>query len=95
MKLIDFGKIWSVIMKNQISVSEDIDKCEITINGEIIFGWIIHEKRCPKCNEYQMYYEKYDSEFCAYENKWLITKCSDETCEYCKNRPLKPLLHNN
>lgn len=36
------------------------------------------------------YDEKYDVFFCPICDDWLEKKCSDDDCDYCKNRPLKP-----
>jgi hypothetical protein len=39
--------------------------------------------------------KKYSIEYDAYyndeTNQWLEDKCGDPNCEYCKNRPEKPL----
>lgn len=78
-------------MKSRIKVTENIEKCEVLIGDQAIPGWIINEEKCPQCNNFQIYHDNYDSEFCAYENKWLSSVCGDETCDYCKNRPSRPL----
>ena len=47
--------------------------------------------RCPDCGKKGSYKEKYDAYFCSKCNKWLDTKCSDITCEYCSKRPDNPI----
>ena len=48
-----------------MKIIEDIDKNEVIINDIRIEGSIADEK-CPKCNNFLILYEKYDSYFCAY-----------------------------
>ena len=62
----------------------------IKIDQEEIIGFIAKEN-CPKCNTKQIYYAKFDSCFCPKCNIWLETQCSDLNCNYCHNRPAKPL----
>ena len=40
--------------------------------------------------EYQ-YSEKYDAYYDAETNQWIDSKCSDPNCEFCVNRPERPL----
>lgn len=50
-----------------------------------------------KCNHDKTtldYSEEHDSYFCAKCNEWLENDCKDTKCEYCKNRPDKPLKDN-
>ena len=37
------------------------------------------------------YSEEYDSDYDVEANEWLEKKCSDPNCEFCKNRPERPL----
>jgi len=62
-----------------VKIIEDIDKNEVIINDIRIEGSIADEK-CPKCNNFLILYEKYDSYFCAYCNEWTERKCSDPDC---------------
>ncbi len=62
----------------------------IEIDGRRIEGWI-DEKPCPTCSKATAYYDRFDAFFCDYCNNWLDSNCGDSTCEYCKNRPDKPL----
>lgn len=62
----------------------------VTINGKKINGWIT-ELVCTQCSCKQFYYEIYDAEYCPICNIWLSSQCSDLNCEYCTNRPEKPL----
>jgi hypothetical protein len=42
-------------------------------------------------NEDIVYSEKYDTYYNAKTNAWVEDKCDDPACEYCTNRPDKPL----
>ena len=42
-------------------------------------------------NEDIVYSEEYDTYYNAKTNEWVEDKCDDPTCEYCINRPAKPL----
>jgi hypothetical protein len=55
------------------------------------FEGFIDDVVCPKCSEFRIYSDKYDSYFCANCNEWLESACRDTTCEYCRKRPSKPL----
>jgi hypothetical protein len=47
---------------------------------------------CPTCsNEKRSYSEEYDAYYCDFCNSWLEDTCGDSDCEYCNNRPEKPL----
>lgn len=71
-------------------IFEDDDTCEVVIGDKRIDGFIFDEK-CKKCSNFIIHYEKYDAFFCAYCNEWTEKACGDPDCEYCKNRPEKPL----
>lgn len=71
-------------------VFEDDDTGEVIINDIRIEGFIF-DKKCSKCDNFLIYYEKYDVFICAYCNEWTERKCGDINCEYCKNRPDRPL----
>lgn len=43
-------------------------------------------------NYYSM---EHDSEVCIYCNEFVNTNCGAEDCEYCENRPVKPLDVSN
>ena len=60
------------------------------INGQKFDG-IIDDMPCPKCSEFRIYSDDFDAYFCAACNEWLESACSDTTCEFCKDRPDKPL----
>jgi hypothetical protein len=63
---------------------------EIIIDGFRFYGYIDGE-RCQTCEEFQIYYDKYDAYFCPKCNKWKDSNCGDPDCLYCNKRPLKPL----
>ena len=41
------------------------------------------------------YSEQYDAYYCESCNEWLEDICTDRDCEFCKNRPIKPLENKN
>ena len=49
------------------------------------------EDKCPSCGESKYMNYKYDAIFCLKENKWLESGCQDPECEFCNNRPDKPI----
>ena len=73
-----------------MKIFEDDDSCDVIIDGTRIEGYIFDEK-CKKCGNFIIYYDRYDAFFCAYCNMWTNQQCGDVDCEYCKNRPEKPL----
>ncbi|ACM61770.1 hypothetical protein B0S90_0209 [Caldicellulosiruptor bescii] len=48
-------------------------------------------KLCPFCLSESLYNYQYDAYYCERCNIWLEPKCEDDSCEFCKNRPLRPL----
>lgn len=71
-------------------IIEDIDNDEVIINDIRIEGFI-GDRKCPKCNNFEIYYKKYDAYFCAHCNEWIEDKCKDSNCFYCNDRPQRPL----
>ena len=43
----------------------------------------------------EAYSEKYDAYYDEDTNEWLESKCDDPTCEFCVNRPERPLEVNS
>lgn len=41
------------------------------------------------------YSEEYDTYYNEETNEWIEDKCDDPNCEFCINRPDKPLEKNN
>jgi len=76
-------------MSRHISYNED--NCEVDIEGQKIMGWILDEF-CDVCKSKLVYYEKYDAKFCPQCNEWKEIGCGDINCEYCRQRPPKPLI---
>ncbi len=62
----------------------------VEINGDQIDGWV-DDALCVACANKRIYYNNFDAFFCADCNIWLESNCSDPACEYCRNRPDKPL----
>lgn len=73
-----------------MKIIEDEKNGDVIINSIKIEGFVWDEK-CKICNNFLIYSDKYDAYFCAYCNVWVEPKCGDPNCEYCKNRPDKPL----
>jgi hypothetical protein len=46
------------------------------------------ERKLRKKKKYSV---EYDAYYNSETNQWLEDKCSDPYCEYCENRPDKPL----
>ena len=38
------------------------------------------------------YSEEYDAYYNQTTNEWTETKCDDPACEYCTNRPERPVV---
>jgi hypothetical protein len=72
-------------------LKEDDRTGEVIIDHIKIEGFIFYDRKCDTCMNYEVYYETYDAFICAYCNKWLEPKCGDPGCQYCKDRPIKPL----
>ncbi|AYO31667.1 hypothetical protein D2962_14630 [Biomaibacter acetigenes] len=51
----------------------------------------ISDERCKRCNKFLIHYDRYDAFFCAFCNIWTEGKCSDPSCQFCRNRPERPL----
>lgn len=49
------------------------------------------DQKCPNCGNSKYYHHDYDALFCLKENIWLETGCDDPKCEYCGDRPNKPI----
>ncbi|WP_397539108.1 hypothetical protein [Rummeliibacillus pycnus] len=74
----------------KIEVKDD-DK--VVIDGFEFYGHIEQEQFCSKCEFNLVYNEDFDAYFCPKCNYWNEAQCSDPDCEYCPNRPEKPLPH--
>jgi len=58
--------------------------------------WLSHgtisTEKCTECNEWLLYFDKYDANCCPWCNIWSDSKCSDTNCEFCANRPETPKM---
>ncbi|MBD8026958.1 hypothetical protein H9636_09855 [Ureibacillus sp. Re31] len=63
----------------------------VIVNNFEIVGFVDEENNCMICEMNLIYYEDYDAYICPKCNRWTETKCSDSNCNYCINRPEKPL----
>ena len=46
--------------------------------------------KCDECDTNQLYYFKYDADFCPQCNKWISKDCGDPNCYFCDGRPETP-----
>ena len=77
-----------------MEIIEDLENGTVAINGELIMGFIYYDDHCVQCHNDLIYYERYDAIFCAHCNTWKEKKCDSPTCNYCADRPKKPLRSN-
>jgi len=71
-------------------VTENSDRGVVIVEGREIEGFI-DEEICVSCCQFRVYYDDFDAFFCPQCNNWLESACNDSGCEYCSNRPVKPL----
>ena len=45
---------------------------------------------CKKCDIRGEYSDRYDDYYCKGCDIWIGKGCTDETCYYCRDKPLKP-----
>jgi hypothetical protein len=67
------------------------DENSIVHIGEKTINGFISDDECTTCNSKIIFSEDFDALFCPQCNRWLESKCADKNCDYCKNRPIKPL----
>lgn len=48
-------------------------------------------EKCPFCSSPSLYSYDYDAYYCEKCNVWLEAECGDENCEFCRERPERPL----
>lgn len=48
-----------------------------------------------ECSSKKKYSEEYDCYYCESCNIWLEDECDDTGCEFCKDRPDKPVNKSN
>lgn len=63
----------------------------VSVDGEVVQGWVADGSACPKCNATKIYHEGFDAHFCPECNEWQEPACSDPECDYCSQRPAHPL----
>lgn len=64
---------------------------KVRIDDFEFYGQIQQAKYCSTCKFNLVYYDDFDTYFCPRCNRWIESKCSDPTCNYCSTRPEKPL----
>lgn len=52
---------------------------------------LLSDEECPKCGLPIFYNYNYDSKFCVNCNVWLEHTCKDPECDFCADRPEKPI----
>jgi hypothetical protein len=72
-----------------MKIEEKDDK--VIIDDFEIDGHIDEDRCCSNCKFNLVYYEDFDAYFCSKCNYWTESKCSDPDCNYCPQRPEKPL----
>ena len=73
-----------------VSVIEHEDRGVVRIGDQELEGFI-NDARCTNCDRCRIYHDRFDAYFCAECNVWLEGACTDPGCQYCSNRPEKPL----
>lgn len=63
----------------------------VSIDGFEFDGFIEFGFYCHNCGCVEVYYERYDSSICPECNEWKHDKCGDPDCQFCSDRPEKPL----
>ena len=56
---------------------------------QLLHGSITNYK-CTECNAQLLYFDRYDAHCCMQCNCWSDSKCSDNNCDFCANRPETP-----
>ena len=71
-------------------VNEEADGT-VSVDSIAIEGWLQEHSPCPMCGSVSIMHMEYDAAFCPQCNFWLESSCSDPRCEYCAQRPERPL----
>jgi hypothetical protein len=66
-------------------------RSNVSVDGEVVQGWVVERLACQKCNATMIYHEEFDAHFCPECNEWQERACSDPECEFCSKRPPHPL----
>ncbi|MDE4086240.1 MULTISPECIES: hypothetical protein [unclassified Planococcus (in: firmicutes)] len=54
-------------------------------------NWMDVHTFCHTCMDPLTFDNEFDASYCASCNEWREERCSDISCEYCENRPERPL----
>ena len=54
-------------------------------------GWFQRLESCNRCGERIERSEQHDAFFCPRCRRWLERRCGDPMCQFCSQRPRKPL----
>jgi len=64
-------------------------------DGHVLVGqrriWGFIQSFKTTCGHSNIYAERYDAHFCPIDNVWLEKHCDDPACQFCSNRPSRPL----
>ena len=56
-----------------------------------LINWMEVHTYCQHCLSPLAFDDEFDASYCAGCNEWREEACSDIDCEYCENRPKRPL----
>ena len=65
-----------------MNIVEDENNGIVKIDEIELIGFI-DDVLCDYCKKERIYFDDFDSFFCAHCNIWLEQKCCDSKCEYC------------
>jgi len=54
-------------------------------------NWMEVHTYCHTCLAALTFDDEFDASYCATCNEWREEMCNDSSCEYCENRPTRPL----
>ncbi|MCH4824879.1 MAG: hypothetical protein N2C11_05085 [Planococcus sp. (in: firmicutes)] len=80
-----------VIQKPSImNYKQDQQGLYLVANKRFI-NWMDVHTYCHTCLDALIFDDEFDASYCASCNEWREEPCTDISCEYCENRPKRPL----
>jgi hypothetical protein len=73
------------------TLSEDEERGMVVIDDIKISGFLVGESACPTCGARIVYDDLFDATLCATCNVWLESRCANQACRTCADRPELPL----
>ena len=89
------GRYFLINLNLPAELMIDIDEWMINVNGEPLHcGTLIEndDRRCWICGSPVFMAVVYDSMLCFLCHSWLEASCSDPDCQYCDDRPERPIV---